>query len=122
MNSSIQIRGGSIARRIAQWLRIAFCRRPSGWPRSAVALAWMKMRPWVVAIVIATVLPDVTFGQVTLEPQQRKISVEQGRELIYTLLQPTGCTQTKCTVNLIENSYFPQFDFFYGFWANPVGS
>ena len=73
------------------------------------------------AICIALV-PLTVLGQTKVDAKQRKVTVEEGRDLVYALLKSSGCTRSKCAVNLMEDSYFPQFYFFYGSWPNPVGS
>src|SRR5580658_7679600 len=83
----------------------------------------MPIRAWMNAPLAAFVIAvGVAFAQEKPVSRQQKITVEQGRELIYILLKPAGCTTAKCTVTQSENSYFPQFYFFYGTWPNPVGS
>ena len=84
--------------------------------------SWSTRNWAVAAIVIAAVLPGVVFGQERPTSKQQRITVEQGRQLVYLLLKPTGCNESKCSVDRIENSYFPQYYFFYGTWPNPVGS
>ena len=81
--------------------------------------AWI---PAIAAVIATAVLPGVVFGQGKAESRLRKITVEDGRELVSILLQPTGCTKDKCTFSRIENAYFPQFYFYYVTWPNPVGS
>jgi hypothetical protein len=56
------------------------------------------------------------------ESKRRTISVEEGRELVYALLEPSGCTRRRCEVDRLQDKYFPQLFFFDGLWPNPTGS
>ena len=56
------------------------------------------------------------------QTEKKVLSLDEGRELVYALLRPTGCTERSCRVNAMENSYFPRLYFFYASWPNPTGS
>jgi hypothetical protein len=54
--------------------------------------------------------------------KRRTLTPEEGRELVYALLRPSGCTTQTCDVKNVQNKYFPQLFLFDGFWSNPTGS
>ena len=80
-----------------------------------------KLLRILVGVCIA-LAPFVAVGQTKVESKQRTITVDEGRELIYALLKSSGCTRSKCAVDELKDTYFPQFYFFYGSWPNPLGS
>jgi hypothetical protein len=56
------------------------------------------------------------------ESKLRTVSVGEGKELVYALLKPSGCTRRRCEVDRLPDKYFPQLFLFEGLWPNPTGS
>ena len=71
---------------------------------------------------LCIILGLLAAGTTSAQEDGRRLTLEEGRELIYALLAPHGCTKQTCTVSVIRNEYFPQNFFYYGTWANPTGS
>jgi hypothetical protein len=56
------------------------------------------------------------------EARRLTVSREESRDLVYVLLESSGCTKRTCSVETLQNRYFPKFFFFEGLWSNPTGS
>jgi hypothetical protein len=56
------------------------------------------------------------------EAKRQTISRDESRDIVYALLEPSGCTRRTCDVETLQNKYFPQFFFFEGLWSNPTGN
>lgn len=56
------------------------------------------------------------------EVEKATISIEQGRDLVYALLEASGCTRRTCEIERFAEKDFPQFFFFEAFRSKPSRS
>ena len=71
-----------------------------------------------VYLVIASLSGPLAEG----EAKRLTISREESRDLVYALLEPSGCTRRTCDIETLQDEYFPQLFLFEGLWSNPTGS
>jgi len=71
---------------------------------------------------LSLILASVCFRLALGEVKQGTISIEQGRDLVYALLEVSGCARRTCEVERFADNDFPQFFFFEALRSKPSRS